>query len=381
MTATRLREDRQRPWRALVAPGLTLLISVLAVPGFLAADAPHWYSSPASGWEIGCSGGQGQGCHNLHNSPGGTLGNSETDIALCLSCHSEAYSGLMPQHMQFSTRDNAVAGTSGTSHTIRTVLDADPANNPFQTNVPTDQQMSLRMPGGQIVCTTCHNPHSVYKPALGEESTQEPRVGDVTTTSAAGSLTVDGSGFGFTEGYWFLLEIVTAGGVGTATYKVSIDNEKTWDDNAGAGYATGADVPLGDAASGLQLAFSGSFVTGETFEFYASWLFLRAPASGGVGEDWMNFCAQCHQSWVQQALNPPPADPTPAESPWATGEEHSHVAQIMTEQAGKVRAVPLDCNGAPQVAGSPTEMRLWTTNGKVTCLTCHGMHNAKSSCE
>ena len=39
---------------------------------------------------------------------------------------------------------------------------------------------------------------------------------------------------------------------------VSTDNGKNWDDNSGAGYPTGADVSLGNGASGLQLTFTGS---------------------------------------------------------------------------------------------------------------------------
>lgn len=94
-------------------------------------------------------------CHITHTSPGMLLTNVVGNANLCMSCHNS--NGSASQH-PFSNAMKATPGVSGTSHN----WDAPAVNSTFETNNPFNADMALRLPGGQIICSTCHNQHNPY---------------------------------------------------------------------------------------------------------------------------------------------------------------------------------------------------------------------------
>lgn len=67
----------------------------------------------------------------------------------------------------------------------------------------------------------------------------------------------------------FLMEIMTAGAVGAATYRVSEDGGLTWDDNGGVGYTTSTGAgTLGGNTEGVDIAFSSGGTLSAEDRFY-----------------------------------------------------------------------------------------------------------------
>lgn len=94
-------------------------------------------------------------CHTLHNATGNVLTNS-ANADLCMSCHNNT-PGSDAENKPFAPSDIAVPGSvSGNSH----AWDVAAVNATFETNTPTNTEMSARMDGGNIICSTCHDQHS-----------------------------------------------------------------------------------------------------------------------------------------------------------------------------------------------------------------------------
>lgn len=91
-------------------------------------------------------------CHIFHNSPGGTLTAVNGNPNLCISCHNSGGSASLKP---FSNADKAIPGVSGNSH----AWGKPSINAARQTNKTTNTEMSLRLPGDSIMCSTCHNQH------------------------------------------------------------------------------------------------------------------------------------------------------------------------------------------------------------------------------
>ncbi len=82
-----------------------------------------------------------------------------------------------------------------------------------------------------------------------------------------GTVTSSGTYTG-TASKTFRMEILTAGAVGVATYRVSEDGGATWDNNGGGGYTTAtAAGTLGGNTEGVNIAFSnsGTLTAGDVF--------------------------------------------------------------------------------------------------------------------
>ena len=91
-------------------------------------------------------------CHIFHNAPGGALTAVDGNANLCISCHNPTgtASGL-----PLDNSDKAIPGTSGTSHAWGELA----INASYETNTPTNPEMMLRLPDGNIICSTCHDQH------------------------------------------------------------------------------------------------------------------------------------------------------------------------------------------------------------------------------
>ncbi|MEL4455100.1 cytochrome c3 family protein [Lutimonas vermicola] len=92
-------------------------------------------------------------CHITHNAPGSNLTNREFNALLCQSCHVSAGAASA---MPLVNANKATPNVSGNSHSWDV-----PADNPtYQTDPPTNNEMAIRLPDGNIVCSTCHNQHN-----------------------------------------------------------------------------------------------------------------------------------------------------------------------------------------------------------------------------
>ena len=147
--------------------------AALPVP---AQDAPHSSSTQIT---VGCT----TPCHLPHHAVGSGLTSSASNVNLCQSCHNP--SGLAGD-LPINSADSAVPGVQGTSH----AFDVAAINGALEVQEPLSTEMLLRVMDGDVVCSTCHNPHQagvfVAGSALG--------AGGWTPTSQRQSLPLRGLG-------------------------------------------------------------------------------------------------------------------------------------------------------------------------------------------
>ncbi|KAB2967989.1 MAG: cytochrome c3 family protein [Thermoanaerobaculia bacterium] len=319
-----------------------------------AADPPHWTGAAL---DIDCT----RQCHTLHSSPGGQLTAAAGNVNLCQSCHSAT--GLASD-LPVNSTDKAIPGQSGSSH----AFDAPATNAAYGALPPEHAQMVLRVMDGNIVCSTCHNQHTASAANGGT-----PRISPARRVTALGSTgTVTSGGvFSGADGLWYLVEIQTAGPLGSARFRWSKDNGISW---MAQNVLTAASNALDN---GVTIAFSaaGSFALGERWEISASWPFLRAAIDSGDNSTGDKFCRDCHRGWVM--------DHTAVRTYDGTPRSHPIGVALNANGEGYDRAAPLDGNGAAQGgagidANASNDLRL-DAGGRVQCLTCHGVHNVDSN--
>ncbi len=107
-------------------------------------------------------------CHVLHMSPGAQLTAVDGNANLCMSCHNPG--GGMASNTPFSNADIADPGLSGTSHAWNKAA----INSIYGANLPTNSNMAGKVMNGEIVCSTCHQPHNqFYQPFLRTSNDQD----------------------------------------------------------------------------------------------------------------------------------------------------------------------------------------------------------------
>ena len=340
-----------RPASGLALAAAAALLGAVA----LASDPPHWTGPQVI---ITCGDAVNPGCHLPHASLGANLTNLAGNANLCQSCHNGTGSA---SDLAINSADKAdLALGNGLHH----AWDVAAANGAAGASAPSNPAMAARLNSGQIVCSTCHNQHAATAATGGTA-----RIAPAKLLTALGSTGVVTSGGTFTgaSGAWYLLEIQTAGAIGTATFRWSKDNGASW---MGSNLAIGSNVALD---SGIVLAFgSGNFVSGERWAFSASWPFLRAPLDSGDNSTGARFCRDCHAAWTMDQ----------AQVHTYTGGALSHPVGVALRTSGHDydRNVPLDANGAVQGGGGAdtnpsNDLRLDATS-RVQCFTCHGAHFA-----
>lgn len=367
------RTRRGRPMRcgALgIAVALACLGSGVDDKATRKGDPPHW-ASPSGSVNIDCS----TQCHTGHNAAGGTLTQSASNVNLCQTCHNPN-AGATAQALPISNADMAVPGVSGSSHGF----DVAPVNATLGTRMPTNVEMSLRMPDGRIVCSTCHNQHASdpFLDAGNEPRGGTPRVSPTQKTTTLGSTgaVVSGGTFTGTQGLWYRLDIAAAGSETTARFRYSKDNGLTWTPNASCtpgGVVTGCLTASTTATlldNGVTVAFGpGSYNLGERWELSAAFPLLRAPLDDVASAS--AFCSDCHFTWTMSFGSVETYD----------GNFKSHPVGIAlgANAHGYDRAIPLDANGGAQGVTSDAypanDLRL-DNGGNVQCFTCHAPHFA-----
>jgi hypothetical protein len=336
-----------------------LAIGVVGLwPGSVRAqtpEPPHWSNKS---FEISCT----STCHLLHQAQGGGLTAHASNVNLCQSCH---WPGGDAWDRSINNMDKAVPHVGGTSH----AFDVDAVNAGLDTQNPQDAEMLVRVMGGKIVCSTCHNQHKGEQ-SFGGTSRVRPTQ-KVTTSGSQGAVTPGGT-FTGPEGVWYLIEITTDGDETTAEFRYSKDNGISW---VLEGLTAGADVALD---SGVTVTFTNGgapphFVAGEQWEFAAAWPFLRANLDSGDNNSANKYCRDCHRSWVM----------THTETQTYDGSYKSHPVGVALNDnsQGYDRGTPLDGDGLAQPSApdnNPTN-DLQLDGTFVQCLTCHGVHYADSN--
>jgi hypothetical protein len=327
-------------------------LGLLGAGPLLAQDPPHWSSTTLT---IDCT----TQCHTLHQALGTGLTSAASNVNLCQSCHNPA--GLADGR-PISNLDKAVPDTSGTSH----AFDVGTVHAQFQTQDPLAQAMLLRVMGGQLVCSTCHNQHKSEQPFGGAS-----RVSPAELVTALGSTGLVTSGGVFTgpEGVWYLVEISKAGNQANAEFRYSKDNGLSWFPAQSVGVGVLLD-------SGVTVSFgAGSYVLGERWEFSGAWPFLRVTLDAGSNAAGSAYCRDCHRTWVMDHNDVELYD----------GNYKSHPVGVGLDANGQGydRTTPLDGNGADQGApgadANPTNDLRLDGSGNVQCLSCHSVHYADSN--
>lgn len=330
------------------------LLLILIIPSFLfSVDPPHW-SSPSTYEDCETS------CHLIHSSLGSPLTQATSNVNSCLSCHNP--SGLASD-LPVSLTEKANPGFSGRHHNF----DAASNNLNYGAENPQNIQMSQRIMGGNIVCSTCHNQHNASSSMRGRPKISKPKK---ISGSGTGNVFSSGSYTG-TGGLWYLIEIDNAGSQATATFRWSKDNGITWmaqNVNCGNGNPVNLD-------NGVRVTFSGgagAFQLGDRWEFYASYPFLRVAMDLGNNTSGDKFCRDCHRSWTMSHTEIRTYD----------GRKKSHPVGVTLNAngLGYDRPSPLDGNGNPQGGagedGNLSNNYKLDQNGNLQCFTCHNVHYA-----
>ncbi|HEY3359613.1 MAG TPA: fibronectin type III domain-containing protein, partial [Polyangia bacterium] len=122
---------------------LVLALLALAAPA-AALDPPH---DPAT---LGTS---CPACHTMHRGMGLSLTSVAGNANLCMSCHTgTGVASALP----FASGDQAVPGTSGSSHRWDAVAD----NAARGASAPLAPEMASRLEQGKVTCSACHDQHS-----------------------------------------------------------------------------------------------------------------------------------------------------------------------------------------------------------------------------
>lgn len=360
---------------------LSLLLGILGAVAVPASDPPHWTSANTS---VDCS----SQCHTLHTAAGGTLTLSATNVNLCQSCHN---SSGMASNMPLNNADKANVGYKGTSH----AFDVAAVNPAYGAAAPANSEMSKRVMGGNIVCSTCHDQHSANGFSNGTVGTLgtfggTPHIASASKITALGStgavtsggvFTYTGTNLVGTTAAWYLVEIYGTGGArGTATFHYSKDNGTSWFPAAPGATLTAPTVALD---SGVTLSFgAGNYVVGERWQFYGAFPFLRAPIDSGTNASTSKFCRDCHGAWVMDHARAAGDD---GAYPGNGTNVFSHPVGVPLNANGgnydRVGAI-LDGNGVSQSGGGDgnafNDLAV-DAGGNVQCLTCHAVHFAPSN--
>lgn len=306
-------------------------------------------------------------CHSLHQGQGAAITTVAGNANLCLSCHV-----LKSAAVAWTTANQASPGSAGHSHR----WDAPAISADHGATAPTNAAMLLRVTGGTIQCSTCHDQHLNPATGRGSQRTNVAVASPVTRTAGTGTGTMvlnQPAAAATAKGY--LVRISAGGATGTARFQISNDkgatlygwNGTAWAAGVATGQVTGASVALNDGTN-VTVTFSGTFVLGDQWEFYVAYPMTRIPNANA------ELCEQCHASRVQTSVS--------VESGGDGIKLFSHpIGESLAHSYDRAPASILDANGALQTVGDglKTNNLNFDTTGKVRCLTCHGVHNVDSN--
>jgi hypothetical protein len=344
--------------------GILSVSLILATPLLAAAlDAPH----DSSGATVNnCS----TTCHTSHQAQGGSLSKSNSNSALCQSCHTLAYQPDFgfpwSPDMQGASSHNWSASASNLGATPPDPASADTVISAMGNHLDA---------GGKLKCSTCHDVHNASA-AGGTMHASVANGANVGCYASCGTVTVQLvypiPAAAKAAGYKIKLSTTTN------VYNISHDNGVTW--GANRSYAPNSPTTLDDNAT--QITISG-YASGATWNaFYVSYPFLRANAA--------RLCVSCHKDRNQTYVN---VEGTGTVWNQSTGSiqpvqltttvfSHPVNQKLNANGGGYDRTMILDANGASSQAtgdGNPVNDLVLDAAGNVNCLTCHHPHNAPSN--
>lgn len=349
---------------AAVALGLPLLA--------LGLDAPH---------DASMSTGSCLACHQLHNATGGSLTNRPAQADLCRACHNAPGKGA---RTNWADADQSVPGTSGDQHR----WDAAAVNAAHGATAPLDPGMALRVTNGNISCSTCHDIHKANANYAASTVHSNyafgvPQPNSAGSAGATLTLQVQESPRPIARGY--RVKAVAGNGI-ILSHDAGLGAAATWLNWNGTAWVTGVDMgpgrPIGGAVvlddPSVSVTFTGTAASGDTWDFYVGYPFLRADNTAGA------ICLQCHADRNQSHYEVEGGAPGFG---WGVGAvPYSHpVGQSLNANLRSYdRGAPLDANGAAQgaagVDGNPTNDLVLTSGAnQVSCVTCHAPHNTDSN--
>jgi hypothetical protein len=364
----RIQDSRLRARAACLLVTAGLLFFVAA--SLEASDPPHW-----KGFEldVNCT----SQCHVPHGSLGGGLNPQTGNVNLCQSCHQPGgHADLLP----INEADKAQPGVGGIHHGFQVCA----VNSDYDTQVPTDTEMSLRLmdddgdcPDGYVVCSTCHDQHDSESGFGGT-----PRIGAAKKVfdgggPPGGGVVTSGGTYTGATGYWYWVEIVDTTPSDKFCWARANDVAVEWCPTGSGCEGCDPDsevlTPNLDATgtrsleSGVQVTFDeggGQFADRERWELYAAWPFLRDQLYTGGDSGGNVFCANCHQTWQMTSAGT-----------W-DGAVKSHPVGIDLT-GDNLHAAPLDGDGSGSDSNPTNDLQLFAS--EVECLTCHGVHFVDSN--
>lgn len=352
-----------------------LLVAVLLLAAPLAAsavDAPHEAGALCSN------------CHLGHNAPGGSLTKEAGNFSLCQSCHL-GKSGFVTD---WSVIDQAVPGSAGRSHSWSAHAASRGATPPDPESLDTGEAaMGARLDEGYLQCSTCHDQHQSDAMPIAGRGTQ--RVSPVKPTEfGTGAVTVLAPAADAASKQ-YRIEIVQAGTLATATFRLSNDRGLSWWGCSGPGNyvswsganacAVGATVQLNDGGKVSVSFAAGSYLANDRWDFYVAYPYLRADNTDA------KMCLTCHRDRNQSHQNVRGTGPlvgTGTAIVFGTTEFSHPVGEALGANGlGTDLPAPLDADGSPQAVGDGNETNdlVLSASSKVTCLSCHHPHNTDSN--
>lgn len=342
---------------------LSLVLSMTALPA-LAYDDPHY-----RGNSINCL-----SCHSIHKAAGANLTLTIANESLCRSCHNLV--GSASRFPAERLRKADLMTRFGASHAWNT----QPVNAAAGARVPANPKLALRTQSN-VICSTCHSQHgnSLVSIAAGTAGAQTKTNPVRIAGTGTGTMTFAASADATPRTY--LVEILEAGGnAGTAKFRLSTDGGLSWFGWSGSAWVTyaggnaqltGTGIVLNDGAK-VSVTFTGNFAIGDRLRFQVAYPFLRVALDSGDNTTGTRFCRDCHSDWVM--------DHNGANVYDGTMKSHPVGVTLNANGGNYDRTVPLDANGVLQggagVDANPTNDLVLDTEGRVQCLSCHGVHHA-----
>lgn len=342
----------------------------------LALDSPH-------DGTVSSSVTQCDSCHRLHGG-GGTLTQYPSNNEACLTCHDNVVPGANANHFFTpawnSAGTEAAPGTTGSQHKWSGL----PTNRGAR--VPLNADMAKYLPAGATLqCAVCHDTHG-KKDAFGSPMQDQFAPNSAHSSFPVGkAIDAENGGTGqmtivsLTDPSWtalaqaYAIKIKSAG-----VFEISHDYKITNGGFTGSyPFTVGAPVYLDDNV--VQIKFTGTPTTGQLWQFYVSFPFLRASNVADA------MCVDCHADRVMDhaCVEGTGAGCTPGT------KVYSHPVNQALNANGKNydAAAPLDADGTP-ANGSTTDGDGGVANPSnnlvldgtvVRCTTCHAPHNADSN--
>lgn len=354
-----------------------------------AADLPHNNQDWAPAGAMNC-----QNCHVGHSdsAAAGLLSGTGNENS-CNSCHKAPFSTSFG--FAWVDTDQATPGVGGRSHrwdALATNFGATPPNPA----VPAEREMALRLDGGRLTCSVCHDQHDhdAFKgrPRMGPGDPFRAVATDPANTAqdvprligTQGRVQLTKVGPNAVAAYYKLKATPTQ-------FQISHDDGATW--GTARAYTVGTAVALDDPAAEVTFQQAAPAGGAEWDTFYISYPFLRASNVDGA------MCLVCHKDrnmrWqdVEGGVANGVAGGVLTSVTLGTTVFHHPVGQALGSNPSlNDRSIPLDADGSVQTDGLPTEKNATNdlilgngthpgsrTAGTVTCMTCHEMHNADSN--